>query len=111
MRVRLFVRLFVCFPQVLPGDIMTLVGVFMPTPYTGFKAMRAGLIADTYLEVHDIIKMKKSSRCVLGVGYGIFFLRSWLADARSPLLPSICSVCCCAACYIASSIASRAPCC
>ena len=29
-------------------------GVFMPTPYTGFKAMRAGLITDTYLDVRQL---------------------------------------------------------
>ena len=29
-------------------------GVFMPTPYTGFKAMRAGLITDTYLDVSQL---------------------------------------------------------
>ena len=32
----------------------------MPTPYTGFKAMRAGLITDTYLEVHTVERHKKS---------------------------------------------------
>jgi hypothetical protein len=26
----------------------------MPTPYTGFKAARAGLITDTYLDVHAV---------------------------------------------------------
>lgn len=34
--------------------------MFTPTPYSGFKAIRAGLIADTYLEVHRVRKMKKS---------------------------------------------------
>ena len=41
---------------------MTVSGVFMPTPYTGFKAMRAGLITDTYLDVHAVEKHKKVDR-------------------------------------------------
>ena len=54
--------------QIMPGDILTVVGVFMPTPFTGFKAMRAGLITDTYLEVHDVKKMKKTYTYVLRRG-------------------------------------------
>merc|ERR1719272_488498 len=42
------------------GETVTVSGVFMPTPYTGFKAMRAGLITDTYLDVHAVEKHKKS---------------------------------------------------
>ncbi|KAJ1565707.1 Mcm2-7 hexameric complex component [Nowakowskiella sp. JEL0078] len=42
-----------------PGDNVIVSGIWMPTPYEGFKAMRAGLIADTYLEVHHIEKLKK----------------------------------------------------
>ena len=41
---------------------LTVSGVFMPTPYTGFKAMRAGLITDTYLDVHAVEKHKKVDR-------------------------------------------------
>ena len=44
----------------LPGDNLTIGGIFLPTPYTGFRAMRAGLIADTYLEAMSIQKHKKS---------------------------------------------------
>jgi hypothetical protein len=33
--------------------------VFLPTPYTGFKAIRAGLLADTFLEAHALEQMKK----------------------------------------------------
>ena len=32
------------------GDLVTITGIFLPIPYTGFKAIRAGLIADTYLD-------------------------------------------------------------
>ena len=37
-------------------------GVFMPTPYTGFKAMRAGLITDTYLDVRQLAERPSTLR-------------------------------------------------
>ena len=40
--------------QVGPGDLVTIAGVWQPTPYTGFQAIKAGLIADTYLEAHEV---------------------------------------------------------
>jgi DNA replication licensing factor MCM7 len=43
-----------------PGDIIQCTGIHMPTPYTGFKGMRAGLIHDTFIEVYDIQKEKKT---------------------------------------------------
>lgn len=42
-----------------PGDIVHLGGIFLPTPYTGFQAIRAGLLTDTYLEVHYVNQLKK----------------------------------------------------
>ncbi|TFK30025.1 minichromosome maintenance protein mcm7p [Coprinopsis marcescibilis] len=42
-----------------PGDVVHLGGVFLPVPYTGFQAIRAGLLTDTYLEVHYIHQLKK----------------------------------------------------
>lgn len=42
-----------------PGDLVEISGIFLPTPYTGFKAMRAGLVADTYLEAMSITQTKK----------------------------------------------------
>ncbi|KAI5117477.1 hypothetical protein M0805_007181 [Coniferiporia weirii] len=42
-----------------PGDIVHLGGIFLPTPYTGFQAIRAGLLTDTYLEVHHVNQLKK----------------------------------------------------
>lgn len=44
---------------VVPGDQVILGGVYLPTPFTGYQAIRAGLTADTYLEAHSIIKSKK----------------------------------------------------
>jgi DNA replication licensing factor MCM7 len=46
--------------QVSPGDVVDISGIFLPTPYTGFQAMRAGLLTDTYLEAHHIIQHKKA---------------------------------------------------
>ncbi|KAJ5915973.1 DNA replication licensing factor MCM7 [Penicillium verhagenii] len=43
-----------------PGDIVDIGGIFLPTPYTGFKAIRAGLLTDTYLEAQHITQHKKS---------------------------------------------------
>lgn len=46
--------------QINPGDVVDVAGIFLPTPYTGFKAMRAGLLTDTYLEAHHITQHKKA---------------------------------------------------
>lgn len=40
--------------QAVPGDIVTLSGIFLPTPFTGYQAVRAGLTADTYVEAHTV---------------------------------------------------------
>lgn len=42
-----------------PGDVVHLGGIFLPIPYTGFQAIRAGLLTDTYLEAHYIYQLKK----------------------------------------------------
>ncbi|KAG9125137.1 Mcm2-7 hexameric complex component [Ceratobasidium sp. 392] len=42
-----------------PGDVVHVGGAFLPTPYTGFQAIRAGLLTDTYLEAHSIIQLRK----------------------------------------------------
>jgi len=46
--------------QMNPGDVVHLAGIFLPIPYTGFQAIRAGLLTDTYVEVHHIHQLKKS---------------------------------------------------
>lgn len=43
-----------------PGDMCDVSGIFLPTPYTGFKAIRAGLLTDTYLQGQHIRQLKKS---------------------------------------------------
>ncbi|CAO3686953.1 unnamed protein product [Umbelopsis vinacea] len=42
-----------------PGDVCNIAGIFLPLPYTGFRAMRAGLLTDTYLEGQHIHRLKK----------------------------------------------------
>ncbi|KAI1920747.1 DNA replication licensing factor MCM7 [Ophidiomyces ophidiicola] len=46
--------------QVNPGDVVDVAGIFLPTPYTGFRAIRAGLLTDTYLEAQHITQHKKA---------------------------------------------------
>ena len=46
--------------KVNAGEVTTISGIFLPTPFTGVRAIRAGLIADTYLEAMDIDLDKKS---------------------------------------------------
>lgn len=45
--------------KVSPGDVIELSGIFLPIPYTGFRAMRAGLVADTYLDAMSVTHFKK----------------------------------------------------
>lgn len=42
-----------------PGDIVDISGIYLPTPYSGFKAIRAGLLTDTFLEAHFVKQHKK----------------------------------------------------
>lgn len=46
--------------QMNPGDVVDIAGIFLPTPYTGFKAIRAGLLTDTYLEAQHVTQHKKA---------------------------------------------------
>lgn len=45
--------------QVSPGDVIHVGGIFLPIPYEGFKAMKLGLLTDSYLEAHHIHQLKK----------------------------------------------------
>ncbi|GJU93228.1 DNA replication licensing factor MCM7 [Tanacetum coccineum] len=42
-----------------PGDVVELSGIFLLIPYTGSRAMTAGLVADTYLEAMSVLHFKK----------------------------------------------------
>ncbi|RMZ78127.1 hypothetical protein DV738_g3997, partial [Chaetothyriales sp. CBS 135597] len=46
--------------SVNPGDTVDIAGIFLPTPYTGFRAIRAGLLTDTYLEAQFFTQHKQS---------------------------------------------------
>lgn len=45
--------------NLLPGDFADISGVYLPRPYTGMRALRAGLITDTYLSIQYIHKSKE----------------------------------------------------
>ncbi|XP_031486970.1 DNA replication licensing factor MCM7 [Nymphaea colorata] len=45
--------------KVGPGDVVEISGIFLPISYTGFRAMKAGLLADTFLEAMSITHSKK----------------------------------------------------
>lgn len=53
--------------RINPGDVVDIAGVFLPTPYTGFRAMRAGLLTDTYLEAHHVRQHKAAYEDMPGV--------------------------------------------
>lgn len=40
------------------GDVIEVAGIFLPEPLVGFKAMKAGLLASTYLEVMMVTQTK-----------------------------------------------------
>ncbi|SCU84948.1 LADA_0D04830g1_1 [Lachancea dasiensis] len=42
-----------------PGDVVDVTGIYMPSPYTGFKALKAGLLTETYLEAQHVFQHKK----------------------------------------------------
>lgn len=44
---------------VSPGDVVHIGGIFLPLPYEPFKAMKLGLLTDSYLEAHHIHQLKK----------------------------------------------------
>ena len=46
--------------RINPGDVVDVAGIFLPTPYTGFKAISAGLLTDTYLEAQWVNQHKKA---------------------------------------------------
>ena len=45
--------------SVNPGDVVHLSGIFLPTPYTGMRGLRAGLLQDTFLEAMHVHQLKK----------------------------------------------------
>ena len=46
--------------QCSPGDYVTITGCYLPAPFYGFKAIKAGLSHDTYLEAYELVKDKQN---------------------------------------------------
>lgn len=42
-----------------PGDIVDVSGIFLPSPYSGFRALKAGLLTETFLEAQYVSQHKK----------------------------------------------------
>ena len=54
-----------------PGNAVSIAGIFLPQPYTGFKAMRAGLLTSTYLQVCSLTAtLSVVQRCSVQVAGG-----------------------------------------
>uniref|UniRef100_A0A8C4J570 DNA replication licensing factor MCM7 n=1 Tax=Dromaius novaehollandiae TaxID=8790 RepID=A0A8C4J570_DRONO len=51
-----------------PGDHVSVTGVFLPLLKSGFRQMAQGLLSETYLEAHRIVKMNKSEEDEAGAG-------------------------------------------
>jgi DNA replication licensing factor MCM7 len=45
--------------MVNPGETVIISGCILPIPFTGYKALKAGLITDTFLEAHHIHQTKQ----------------------------------------------------
>lgn len=43
-----------------PGDVISVSGIFVPTPYQGFRGIKAGLLTDTFLDCHHVSQLRKS---------------------------------------------------
>ncbi|GAB0492932.1 hypothetical protein MMPV_004202 [Pyropia vietnamensis] len=41
------------------GDVVAVSGIFLPLPYSGLRALKAGMLADTYLEATAVAQLKK----------------------------------------------------
>lgn len=42
-----------------PGDYVDVSGIFLPQPYTGYQALKAGLLTETYLEAQYVKQHKR----------------------------------------------------
>ena len=43
-----------------PGDAVSMSGMFLPEPYHGFRAIKAGLLTSTYLDAMGVTQLKQS---------------------------------------------------
>lgn len=51
-----------------PGDHVSVTGIFLPILRSGFRQVVQGLLSETYLEAHRIVKMNKSEDDESGAG-------------------------------------------
>jgi len=51
--------------QVFPGDHVAITGIFLPSLKAGFRQMVGGLISETYLDAHKIVKMNKNEESAM----------------------------------------------
>ncbi|RWS30719.1 DNA replication licensing factor mcm7-like isoform X1 [Leptotrombidium deliense] len=54
--------------KALPGDHVSIAGIFLPLLKNGFRQIVGGLLSETFLESHRIIKMNKTEDDELGDG-------------------------------------------
>ncbi len=52
--------------QCIPGNHVSIDGVYLPIVRTGFQALASGLLSDTYLEAHRIVLVNKTEDEELG---------------------------------------------
>merc|ERR1711936_492522 len=52
--------------QCIPGNHVSIDGIYLPIVKTGFQALASGLLSDTYLEAHRIILINKTEDEELG---------------------------------------------
>lgn len=52
--------------QAVPGDHVSVTGIFLPIIRSGFNQMQLGLMSDTFLEAHHVMIMNKSESEELG---------------------------------------------
>ncbi|KAG0672906.1 Mcm2-7 hexameric complex component [Pichia californica] len=45
--------------SMVPGDYVDVSGIFLPQPFTGFQALRAGLLTETYLDAQFVKQHKR----------------------------------------------------
>lgn len=50
---------------VFPGDHVAITGIFLPSLKSGYRQIAGGLISDTYLDAHKIVKMNKNEESAL----------------------------------------------
>ncbi|GMM39789.1 mini-chromosome maintenance complex protein 7 [Hanseniaspora uvarum] len=46
--------------KLIPGDMCDITGIYMPLPYTGYKALKSGLLTETYLLAQSIVQQKRT---------------------------------------------------